>query len=172
MLNRAHSHELHCFTTQMRTPFSGIYHRDLVSPGGFTAQSEKLTFKDWPALKAWKITQGSDLYIDAHLIEHRTGKPPTQVRFPGAVRYFSPRNNFQCRLSYGVCTPPCAIACIYICAHVKDPVVHVRVRWVMETLKHPAYILGWVVRLCRGRLFPGKVTRISHGRNPIGTIQL
>ena len=35
-------------------------------------------------------------------------------------------------------TPPCAIACIYICAHVKDPVVHVRVWWIMETLKHPA----------------------------------
>ena len=29
--------------------------------------------------------------------------------------------------------PQCAIACINICAHVKDPVVHVRVRWIMET---------------------------------------
>ena len=28
--------------------------------------------------------------------------------------------------SFGVCTPPCAIACIYICAHGKDPVVRVR----------------------------------------------
>ena len=42
--------------------------------------------------------------------------------------------NFQCRLSYGVRTSPCAIASIYICAHVKDPVVHVRVCWIMETL--------------------------------------
>ena len=42
--------------------------------------------------------------------------------------------NIQCRLSYGVRTPPCAIARIYICVHVKDPVVHVRVRWIMETL--------------------------------------
>ena len=46
--------------------------------------------------------------------------------------------NFQCRLSYGVRTPPCATACINICAHVKDPVVRVRVRWIMETLKYPA----------------------------------
>ena len=73
----------------------------------------------------------------AQLVEHRTGTSPTQVRFPGAARDFSPRVNFQCRLCYSVCTPPSAIACIYICAHVKDPVVHVRVRWIMETLKHP-----------------------------------
>ena len=50
---------------------------------------------------------------------------------------FSPRINSQCRLSYGVRTTSCAIACIDICAHVKDPVVHVRVRWNMETLKTP-----------------------------------
>ena len=46
--------------------------------------------------------------------------------------------------SYGVHTPPCAIACINICAHVKDPVVHVRVRWIMETLKHPVCTVSWV----------------------------
>ena len=32
-------------------------------------------------------------------------------------------------------TPSCAIACICICAHLKDPVVHVRVRSITETLK-------------------------------------
>ena len=64
----------------------------------------------------------------AQLVEHRTGTPPTQVRFPGAARNFSPRVNFQSRLSDGVRTPPCAIACIYICVHVKDPTVHVRLR--------------------------------------------
>ena len=64
----------------------------------------------------------------AQLVEHRTGTPPKQIRFPGAGKGFfsSPRVNFQCQLSYGVRTPPCAIACIYICAHVKDPVVHVK----------------------------------------------
>ena len=42
----------------------------------------------------------------------------------------------------------------------------------METLKHPACTLGWVARLCRSWLSPGKATRISHGRNPIWRIQL
>ena len=55
--------------------------------------------------------------------------------------FSTPRVNFQCRFSYGVRTPPhpfpvCAIACINIYEHVKDPVGHVRVRWIMETLKH------------------------------------
>ena len=61
----------------------------------------------------------------AQLIEHRTGTPLTQVPFPGTSRDFPPRVNFQCRLSDGVRATPCAIACINICAHVKDPVVHV-----------------------------------------------
>ena len=68
------------------------------------------------------------------LVEHRTGTLPMQVRFPGAARNFSPRVNFQCGLSYGVRTPPCAIACIYIRVRVKDPEVRVRVWWIMETL--------------------------------------
>ena len=79
----------------------------------------------------------------AQLVERRTGTPLKQVRFPGAVRDFSPRVNFQCRLSFSVCTPTCAIACINICAHVKDPVVHVRVQWIMETLKNTQNAL-WV----------------------------
>ena len=57
------------------------------------------------------------------LIEHRTGTPPTQVRFPGAARDFSPRGNFQCRLSYGIRTCPYANAYINYCVHVKDPVI-------------------------------------------------
>ena len=109
----------------------------------------------------------------AQFVEHRTGTLPTQVRFPGAARdFFSPRVNFQCRLSYGVCTPPCAVACIYICAHVKDPVVRVRVRWIKETLKHPACTVGLVARLCRSWLSPRKATQISRGRNTNGTIGL
>ena len=49
--------------------------------------------------------------------------PLTQVRFPVTAKYFSPGVSFQCRLSHGARTPPCAIACIYICTHDKDPVV-------------------------------------------------
>ena len=57
----------------------------------------------------------------ALLIEHRIGTLLTQVRFTGAASDFSPRIHFQCRLSRGVRTPPCAIACTYIYAHGKDP---------------------------------------------------
>ena len=63
----------------------------------------------------------------AQLVEHRTCTQPTQVRFPGAARGFTPRVSFKSRFSYGVRTSPCAIARIYICANVKDLVVHVRV---------------------------------------------
>ena len=40
------------------------------------------------------------------------------------------------------------ITCINICAHVKDPVVYVRVWWITETLKHLACTIGWVAQLC------------------------
>ena len=82
--------------------------------------------------------------------------------------FFSQSTKFQCRLCYVVSTPLCAIACMYICVHTKDPIVHVRVWWIMETLKHPAYTIGWVVQLSQW-LSLVKATRISHGRNSIGT---
>ena len=55
--------------------------------------------------------------------------------------------------------------------HAKDPGVHVRVRRIMETLKHPC-ILGFVARLCCNWFSMGKATNISHGKNSNGTIQL
>ena len=91
----------------------------------------------------------------AQLVKHRTGTLLTQVRIPGAARDFFPRVSFQCRLSYGVRTPPCARACINICAHVRDLVVHVRVWWIMETVKHPACTVRSVARLSQ-LAFPGK----------------
>ena len=105
----------------------------------------------------------------AQLVDRRTSTPLRQVRFPGAARDFSPRVNFQCRLSYGVRTPPCATACINICAHVKNPVVHVRVRWIMETLKHQACTVGWVAQLCRSWLSSGKKQpEFPMGEFPVG----
>ena len=95
----------------------------------------------------------------AQLIERRTGTPLKQVRFLGAARDFSLRINFQCRL-FGVRTSPCVIVYINICSHVKDHIVHVRVRWVMETTKHPVCTVIWVARLCRRWLSRGKATRI------------
>ena len=107
-----------------------------------------------------------------HLVERRTGSPLTQVQFPGAARDFLSPDSTCSADSLSVLKPTCAIACINICAHVKDPAVRVRVRWIMETLKHPAYTVGWIARLCRSCLSPAKATRISHGRNNNGTIQL
>ena len=98
--------------------------------------------------------------------------PPTQVWFPDAARDFSPWVNFQHRLSLWCLYSLCATACTYTCVHVKDSVVHVRVCWIMETLKHPACTLGWVAWLCCSWLSPWKATWMSHGRNSIGTIQL
>ena len=53
-------------------------------------------------------------------------------RFGRGFFFFLTRINIQCRLSYGVRTPLCAITCINMCAHVKSHVVIVRV---LETLK-------------------------------------
>ena len=104
----------------------------------------------------------------AQLVEHRTGTLPMQVRFRGAEGDFAPRVNFQCRLSYGVRTSPVCNHMHYICAHVEDPVVHVRVRWIMETLKHPACTVGWVAQLYCSWLSSRKATQISQVKNPIG----
>ena len=69
-------------------------------------------------------------------------------------------------------TAPSAITRIKIYAHVKDPVVHVRLRWIMETLKHPACTEGWLALLCRSWFSPGRTTRIFHGRYSYGTITI
>ena len=63
------------------------------------------------------------------------------------------------------------ITCINICAQVKDPVVHVRVRWIMETLKHSLHSRLGSTTLSQ-LVFPGVINPNFHGRNPIGTTQL
>ena len=91
-------------------------------------------------------------------MEHRTGTQPAQVRFPGAARdFFSlPESTFGADSLTVSVHPPCAIVCTNIRVHVKDPVVHVRVRWMMETRKYPACTAGWIARLCRSWFSPGK----------------
>ena len=118
------------------------------------------------------LTVATDGWDVAQLVERQTHMLPTQVRFPGVARDFCPRVNFQCRLSYRVHTLLCAITCIYSCAHIKDPVVHVRVWWIKETLEDPACLEGCVVRLYGSWLSLGKATPISHGRNPVGMTEL
>ena len=57
----------------------------------------------------------------AELVRRQTRMLLRQVRFPDAARDFSPRVNCQRRISFGVRTALCAVACINICAHVKNP---------------------------------------------------
>ena len=108
--------------------------------------------------------EGGDI---AQMLERRTATPLRQVPFPGAARIFLPVS-FQCRLSCGVRTLPCAVAHINVCERVKDHVVHVRVRWIMEIQKHLACTVGSIARLCRSWLSKGKATRISMGEFPMG----
>ena len=98
------------------------------------------------------IIVGGDV---AQLVERPTGTPLRQVRFPVRQGIFLPESTFSAD-SYGLRTPPCAIACINISAHVKEPVVQVRVRWIMNTLKHLECIVGSVAGLCRSWLFQGE----------------
>ena len=103
----------------------------------YTKQSCRLAFPQ----RGWLQLDSRDV---AKLVEHWTCTLLMQVQFYSVARDFCPRVSFQCRLSYSAHTLLCAIACINICAHVKDPVVHVSVQWIVETLKHSACTIGWV----------------------------
>ena len=114
------------------------------------------------SIRGWDVAQ---------LVEHRTATPLRQVQFLSVAMDFSSGINFHRRLSYSACMPLCATSCINIFAHIKGPVVHVRVQWIMETLKHSACSVGWAAWLCHSWLSLGKATWIFHGWNPNGTIQ-
>ena len=128
-----------------------------------SSTSVTMTYPDVRVWLWWDVDQ---------LVEHWTVMPLLQVGFPGAIRDFLPESTFSADSLTYVLTPLCAIRCINIWAHVKDTVVHVRVWWVMETLKHSACTVGQVAWLCGSWLAPGKATRVSHWRNPIRLIQL
>ena len=78
----------------------------------------KLVVYVWFTVTLAYTVQGPGI---AQLVERLTKMPGvilTQVRVPGAARDFLPQSQLS------VQTPlrcPCAIACINICAHVKDP---------------------------------------------------
>ena len=67
-----------------------------VMPGHNTSHHESPNQKLKSGATLDKIKGGGDV---AQLAERRTGTPLRQVRFPGAARDFSPRVNFQSRLS-------------------------------------------------------------------------
>ena len=86
---------------------------------------------------------------------------------PQCGKGFFLQSNFSAD-SYGVCTLLCAITCIHICVHVKDSVVHVRVLWIMKTLKHPACTAGWVARLSQLAFLGGRQLKFLTGEMPLG----
>ena len=87
---------------------------------------------------------------------------------PWCGKGFFSQSTFSADSLTCVRTPPCANACINICAHVNDPVVHFRVRWIMDTLKHRASTVGWVAQLCRSLLSPEKQPEFPMGKIPMG----
>lgn len=65
------------------------------------------------------------------------------------------------------------VACVYMhakrsYAHVKDPLVHVRVKWITETQKHPAYIVHWASELVAACFAWGKQPKFLVGEIPEG----
>ena len=78
------------------------------------------------------------------LIWYSVGPARCWGRFSSTVRQgiFLPEPTFSVDSLMCVRIPLCAITCINICVHITDPVVHVRVQWIMETLKHPACTVG------------------------------
>ena len=89
------------------------------------------------------LTQGSQI---AQLVEHPTEKPGailTQVRVPGVARDFSPRVNFQRRLSYSVCTAPvCNRMHQHLCARSKSHTLAAMLLFVQIQILHKPIGMG------------------------------
>ena len=100
-------------------------------------------------------------YVAQLVEEHRTGTPPTQLRFPGTARDFS-----SSQLSIQT-----LLRCPRVQPHTFTSVRTLKISYSMsdmETLKHQACTVGWVARLCHTWLSPRKATRISMGEIPLG----
>ena len=134
--------------------------------------------KSTHSLKPWLSMIMHGFHMDGWLFHARLYAP--------TIGYFS-RIKILCRpytpqkfsgWDYKLRTPiPSPCQCKYMHpkrshTHAKDTVFHVRVWWIMEPLTNQACTVGWVAQLCCSWLFPGKMTQISHGRNPHGTTEL
>ena len=91
----------------------------------------------------------------------------THVRFPVQQGIFLPESTFSAD-SFMVSVHPRVQSRSFICAHVKDPVVHVRVQRITETLKHPACTVGWVARLFAAGFHQGTQPEFPIGEIPLG----
>ena len=129
---------------------------------------DHLPLTDWVVGETWQTIQGWGCGSVGQTWSIGPSRRCRRFHSPVRQEIFLPESTFSEDFLTYVRTPPCAIACINICAHVKDSVVHVRIRWIMEAQKHQACTVGWIARLCRSWLSSGTATRISHGWNPRG----
>ena len=108
----------------------------------------------------------------AQLVEHWTARHSRRFDSPVWQGIFLPKSTFSADSLMVSVHPHVQLNTFSTCAHVKDCVVYVGSWWIMETLKQPACIIGWIVQLCCIWLSPRKATQISHRRSPSGTVQL
>ena len=138
------------------------------TPRQFYIILHRTVFKVKHGLSACRVHRRGSSWVGRALDRHVAD---TGSIFKVWQRILLPESTF-CTDSYDFHTPLHVLTCIIVCARVKDSAVHVRVWWIMETLKHPACTAGWVAWLCWSWLSLGKATWSSHRRNPMRTIQL
>ena len=78
-----------------------------------------------------------------------------QVQFPGMGGDFPPSQLSVQTLLRSVVHPQVQLHALTAVLVLEDRVVHVRVPWIMKTIKHPACTMGWVVQLSQ-LAFPGE----------------
>ena len=79
----------------------------------------------------------------AQLAERRTGTLLTRVPFPFAARDFVPQNQLSVQTLTVSPQPSCAMACVNICAHVKEPKYCSRTFVCKQENKNSARRNGW-----------------------------
>ena len=99
---------------------------------------DHLPLTDWVVGGTWQTIQGWGRGSVGQTWSIGPSRRCRRFHSPVRQEIFLPESTFSEDFLTYVRTPPCAIACINICAHVKDPVVHGRVRWIVKTLKTPS----------------------------------
>ena len=125
----------------------------------------KLIVYVWFTITVAYTVQGPGI---ARLVERLTKKPGailTRVRVPGAARDFSPRVNFQCRLSYGVRTAPgCNHIHQHLCARQNPWTLAATLLFQHAKIRHRLVGTGSAA-LAAAVPYSGKATHLSREGN-------
>ena len=84
--------------------------------------------------------------------------------------FFLPELTFNADCLTCVHIPKCAIHALLTSVCTLKIPCPCQSLWIMETLKYPAYTIGWEAWLCCSWLFLGKATWIPYGRNHNNTV--